>query len=267
MTPAEVRLNLHHGGYCPLPLIGKRPVLDNWQKQTEVTEHEIEMWSRTSPAAQNTGILTKFTPVFDIDIFDQEAAAAVADLARERFEERGHFLVRAGNWPKRAIPFRTDAPFPKISQVLIAASGKEEKLELLCDGQQLVVHGIHPDTHRPYDWLAGDAPGKIARQDLPYIHQYEAQALVDQAVELLVRDFGYRLKGKPEPKPEGSGNGTAADWGEYLDNLADHDTLAAFAMALIRSGMSGAAAVNFLREGLASSEATTGSTRSASPGA
>ena len=110
------RLNLLAGGYAPLPLIGKRPIFDDWPKRLDVTAQEIERWSRASPAAANTGILTRFTPVFDIDIFlDPEAAAAVVQLARERFEEHGYFLVRAGNWPKRAIPFRTDAPFPKIS--------------------------------------------------------------------------------------------------------------------------------------------------------
>ena len=226
MSPDEVRLDLHHGGYCPLPLIGKKPVFDDWPKQTEVTEHEIAYWSRAWPAAENTGVLTKFTPVFDIDIFsDEEAATAVENLVRGRFEEHGHLLVRAGNWPKRAIPFRTDTPFKKITRLLISPNGKEEKLEFLCDGQQAVVHGIHPDTHRPYDWN-GAAPGKIARQDLPYIHEAEAQALIDDAVELLCRDFGYRLKEKPAPKPDGQGNG-AADWGEYLNNLErDHDTLA-----------------------------------------
>ena len=109
-----------------------------------------------------------------------------------------------------------------------------------------MVHGIHPDTHRPYDWN-GAAPGKIARQDLPYIHEAEAQALIDDAVELLCRDFGYRLKEKPAPKPDGQGNG-AADWGEYLNNLEDHDTLARFAMALVRSGMKPGPAVNLLRQ-------------------
>lgn len=157
------RLSLLAGGYAPLPLIGKRPIFEDWPKRLEVTALEIERWTRASPAAANTGILTKFTPVLDIDIFlDPEAAAAVVQLARERFEELGYFLVRAGNWPKRAIPFRTDVPFPKIKVEVIAPDGKTEKLEFLCDGQQAVVHGIHPDTHKPYDWFGG-APWQIKR--------------------------------------------------------------------------------------------------------
>ena len=62
MIPAEPtvivteRLNLLAGGYAPLPLIGKRPIFDDWPKRLDVTPQEIERWSRASPAAENTGI-------------------------------------------------------------------------------------------------------------------------------------------------------------------------------------------------------------------
>ena len=59
---------------------------------------------------------------------------------------------------------------------------------------------------------------------------------------------------KAQPKGNaGNGNGTA-DWSRYLDSLHDHDTLTAFAMALVRSGMSDGAAVNFLRSDVAALE-------------
>ena len=38
---------------------------------------------------------------------------AIEELTRERFEERGWFLVRIGQPPKRAIVFRTDHPVPQ----------------------------------------------------------------------------------------------------------------------------------------------------------
>jgi hypothetical protein len=147
-TPIETeRLSLLAHGYAPLPLIGKVPIFEDWPKRLDVTAFEIEQWTRAAPAAENTGILTKFTPVFDIDILDPEAAAAVEALAKERFEELGFFLVRTGRFPKRAIPFRCDTPFPKILAKLIAADGSEgQRLELMADGQQAVVHGTHPET-------------------------------------------------------------------------------------------------------------------------
>ena len=69
--------------------------------------------------------------------------------------------------PKRAFLFRTNAPFRKLSVTFVAREegGKEDKLEFLGDGQQVIVHGIHPDTQKPYEWF-GDAPGEIAREDL-----------------------------------------------------------------------------------------------------
>ena len=68
--------------------------------------------------------------------------------------------------------------------------GKEEKLEFLCDGQQVVVDGIHPDTHKPYRWFGGE-PGEVAREDLPLITEAEARELIERAAELLVAEHGY----------------------------------------------------------------------------
>jgi hypothetical protein len=245
--PAEFRRRVLAAGFSPLPLIGKQPILKDWQKHDGVSELEINSWTKRYPLATNTGILTARVPVLDLDIIDLEAAVAVEALVRERFEETGFVPVRFGRFPKRAIPFRTDAPFAKITAPLIAPGGSEgQRLEFLCAGQQLAIAGLHPDTGQPYNWHGG-APGDIKREDLAYIHEEEARALVDDAVELLVHDFGYRRPEKAKKaKTDGQGNG-AADWGEYLANLADHDTLAAFAMALLRSGMSDGATTNFLR--------------------
>jgi hypothetical protein len=102
------------------------------------------MWGELYPQAINTGILCKFTPAIDLDITNPEAAAAVEQLAREQFEERGDVLVRFGKAPKRAILLRTDEPFKKITLPLIAPNGgsTDQKIEILGDGQQLVVAGI-----------------------------------------------------------------------------------------------------------------------------
>jgi len=113
-TPVEVRRQLLRGGFTPLPLCGKAPVIQAWQKHHDTTEHEIEFWSRTHPAAQNTGILTRLTPTLDIDIIDPDAASAIERLVRDRFEDKGRILVRFGNAPKRCIPFQTIEPFPKL---------------------------------------------------------------------------------------------------------------------------------------------------------
>jgi putative DNA primase/helicase len=213
----ELRHRLLEAGFLPLPLHGKVPAFREWQKHTRTTRGDIDIWDAKYPLARNTGILTAYTPPLDIDILNPAAAQAVEDLVRERFEERGYILVRFGLAPKRAILFRTNEPFGKITASLIAPDGTDQKLELLADGQQIVVAGIHPDSKKPYTWHGGE-PGQINREDLPYISEEEAQALVADCVELLVTKYGYRRPGghhcdNPRKTRESNGQDTAApDW-------------------------------------------------------
>ena len=97
---------LRQRGFSPIPVNGKRPAFDQWQEKTETNTQEIELWEHLFPYAPNTGILTRKTPAIDVDITNPEAAEAVEALARDRFEERGYFLVRIGLPPKKALPQR-----------------------------------------------------------------------------------------------------------------------------------------------------------------
>ena len=152
--------------------------------------------------------MTRLAPALDVDILDPDAAEAVERLARDRFEEVGFILVRFGRWPKRAILFRTDAPFPKITVKFDSAAG--ERLEFMGDGQQVVCFGDHPDTRQAYRWHGGE-PGETKRDDLPYIHEHEARELVEAAVRLLVDQFGYRVTSASKPRPNGDDDGPRTD--------------------------------------------------------
>jgi hypothetical protein len=197
MTPFETRQRVVVAGFVPIPFNGKRPVLDDCQKRTDASPGDIDIWSQLFPDATNTGIVTRLVPAFDIDILNPDAAAAVEDMVRERYGDASRICVRFGLAPKRAVPFNTGQPFKKIEMKLISpnvlADQKIQKLEVLGDGQQLVVAGIHPDTDRPYRWWGGEF-GEIKRCELPPISLTETQALVTDAVELLVREHGYQQK-------------------------------------------------------------------------
>jgi putative DNA primase/helicase len=258
MTPTTaLRHQLCAAGYVPLPLIGKRPVLKDWQKRTDASPGDVDIWEGLYPAATNTGALTRLMPTFDIDITNPDAAEAVEGMVRERFEERGHIPCRVGKAPKRAIPFRTNTPFPKITGAIIAPDGSaDQKIEFLCDGQQVVLAGIHPDTGKPYAWHYG-TPGPVRLDDLAYISADEAKVLVDDAIELLVRDHGYS---RPPDKTQGNGAaGTPEHWADLLANIAAgrelHDSIVSLAAKLILSGMDDRAAANFLRAALENSAA------------
>jgi hypothetical protein len=266
MTAQEVlerRLTLCANGYTPLPLFGKEPPiygknnkhkgLDKWQLLDNVTREMVEMWGRSWPDACNTGILTRLTPALDADILNEEAAKAVEDLVRERFEERGYVLVRIGLAPKRAVLFRTLDSFDKIMVNFTETRGKPEKIEFLCDGQQIVADGIHPDTGKPYNWFGG-TPWQISHDDLPYISKEEARQLVADIVEMLCRDFGYTQKAERPKRSKHKGNGqlaNEADWQYLYDNIlkgdALHDSLRDLAAKLVASGTHPGAVVNQLR--------------------
>jgi len=267
MTDAQaLRHQLRAAGYCPIPLYGKAPPqygknnqrkgLQRWQTLHEVTAEQIDMWSKTWPDAINTGVLCRNMPTLDLDLLHEEAARACEDRVREHFEERGYILPRIGKPPKRAIPFRTEEPFKKIVVNLIAPNGgSEQKIEFLADGEQVVVAGIHPETKEPYRWHGGE-PGPIAREDLPYIREAEARALVEDLVEFLVREFGYtrapaRKANGTKPVPRDGGGGGDSGWAYLCANIHAgrelHDSLRDLAAMLIACGTNSGATINLLR--------------------
>jgi Bifunctional DNA primase/polymerase, N-terminal len=124
---ADIRCALLAAGFLPLPLRGKKPAFDEWQKKLQTNDAEIRLWGSMWPNATNTGILTKFTPAIDIDIMVPDAAAATEELVREWFGEHGNILVRFGKVPKRAVLLRTDEPFKKIVGLFTAPDGSEQK--------------------------------------------------------------------------------------------------------------------------------------------
>jgi hypothetical protein len=259
LGPTALRLKLWANGYAPLPIEGKRPPLKDWQKKTTTNAAEIKLWEKIYPQATNTGILTQLTPTLDIDITNPEAAKAVEALACERFEERGYVLIRTGQAPKRAIIFRTLTPFKKIIGTVIAPNGDtDQKIELLADGQQVVVFGTHPKTGKPYSWFGGE-PTSIRHEELPYLSEDEAKQFVADAVALLIKDFGYSRP--PSHAAEATkGNGRdLTDWAWRIDNIKRgrelHGSLRDLAGKLIASGMGDGAAVNFVRALMDSSNA------------
>jgi hypothetical protein len=258
-APGAVRLQLRDAGYDPIPIKGKIPPLNGWQTKFDVDDDEVKQWAKDFPHAKSTGLLTKRTPTIDIDIKIEKAALAVEEMVRERFKAQGKVMVRVGNAPKRAIPFRADTPFKKITANLTAPDGSEgQKIELLADGQQYVAFGIHEDTHKPYTWSGGE-PGKVTRDELPTISEKQARKLVEDAATLLIRDHGYKpAKPKPKEKANGAGGGPA-QWQYLTDNIRAgtewHDSIRDLAAMMTRSGMSSGAAVNFLYALMDSSDA------------
>jgi hypothetical protein len=258
VSPTEVRARLAQNNFVPTPVNGKAAVMEGWQKRTEASEGDLETWARLYPYARNTGILCAYTPTLDVDILDERAVDAAVELVREKYGDRGKLLLRYGLRPKVAIPFRTDTPFAKIKVLLTAPDGTVgQKLEFLCRDQQVVVHGIHPDTREPYQWNDGN-PGNTRRDELPLIDEAEAQTLVTDLVALML-SHGYQVSNEGKRKGNNGADTERADWGYLYENIRSgreyHDSLRNLSCNLIFAGTDPGAVVNILRDLMEQSEA------------
>ena len=242
MTPVETRVAIFHNGYIPIPANGKACHVKGWSTKTATNAEEIEVQSKQYRDHSNTGILTRDVPAIDIDITFQPAAEAVERHAKETFEERGDIApVRIGQAPKRAILLRTDEPFEKLTRSYSAPDGGQHKIEILCNGQQVIVAGIHPDTGKPYSWHGG-SPLTIRRDALAYVRREDVESFLDRATELLCRDFGFQLGGKTKGNgADHDGPHDRADWAALIGNIVAgrdlHDSTLKLAGAYIASGM------------------------------
>lgn len=68
----------------------------------------------------------------------------------------GTWMRRTGEAPKTGLPFRLPEAITKCRVAIAptghAPGGKSEAVEVLCDGQQFIAYGVHPDTGQSYHW-------------------------------------------------------------------------------------------------------------------
>ena len=197
------RKQLLASGYSPVPVNGKAIHLSDWQN-IRATPAIIETWATTRADHLNTGVLCRDTPFVDIDVTVEEVAEEIEALFEDAIENSA---VRIGQPPKRAIPFRTDEPFKKMAVQFKAPAGTLHKVEILGDGQQIVVAGIHPDTGQPYRWHGGEPGPKLRREDLPLLTAESAAVFLAAAAEVM-RSHGWtEVEGK---KSNGTDKNTSA---------------------------------------------------------
>ena len=186
----------------------KRPPFDGWEL-IRATEKKLETWLDNGRAKNGVGILTRKTPLVDIDCRDPKIVKQMI-----RFVEKlvGNGLQRIGQAPKTGIVFRTDKPFRKVNSKTfvdpdnsVDKVGKTlgQKLEVLGDGQQFVAFAIHPDTEQPYRWIDKEAPHNVPWEELPEITRNQAEEIAAK-FERLCEEAGWEVKRgsalKPQPK-------------------------------------------------------------------
>jgi energy-coupling factor transporter ATP-binding protein EcfA2 len=189
----------------PIQVGAKYPPHDGWSK-IKATKAKLADWlldgitferddeERTVDVSDaGVGIITRDTPGVDIDVSHDEIAKALEEFVHYSV---GMAPVRVGRAPRRLLLFRCDKPFHKVqSGVYLDEFDEPQKVEILADGQQFVAFHIHPDTHKPYQWLYKDGPHITHADDLPTIDEDDARAIVAE-FERLAEKAGWRLKKK-----------------------------------------------------------------------
>ena len=203
-------------GYEPIPILSgrKRPPMNGWQ-DVRITippdEDVITPWADVYRGALSTGIRTRYTPGFDIDIRDQDVADQVERALLNMIPQQGTVLKRVGLPPKRLIPFRCVTPFKKISATFKAPDGVTHKVEVLADGQQFVAEGIHETTQQPYRWADNVSLLNVAHEQLPLVDEALARRFVAEAGEIMRRAGWVEVGAKTNGKTNGKGNRNTAN--------------------------------------------------------
>ncbi len=132
-------------------LNGKRPTDSGWLERTltrsEIAEHH-----------GNFGLRTRTRPTLDADLEDARLAKIVGDVTDQTI---GRAPRRTGRAPRFAVVCKlVGEPIPKHILTIRERDGRDlGKVEILGDGQQVVIQGTHPDTGAPYSWANGTATG------------------------------------------------------------------------------------------------------------
>jgi AAA domain/Bifunctional DNA primase/polymerase, N-terminal len=213
------RMRLLTAGYSPIPVNGKAPPITGWQ-DIEATKALIDGWADKYADATNTGILTRTIPAVDIDVLDDAVADELQAIAERII---GVTAIRTGQAPKRAMLFRVDEPFDKISTpVFVSPDGCTHKVEVLCRGQQIVVQGIHPNTRAPYTWRGGEPGPELQADALPLLNAEKANEFINAAAQCMSAQ-GWTPKKKPNGDAGGAWNADPASKRERLYALAALD--------------------------------------------
>ena len=176
---------MYEHGYQPIAVrsLSKVPLEEGWTDYIGIPPYEER--------AENTGVITAGLAVIDIDIDDPDLARIVSLVVEGVL---GSTPLRRGrnNSSRVAWVYREPTRMPR--QTIAIAGGK---IDILANGQQLVVHGLH-DTGAPYVWFTEHTPANFSRGQLP-------TATAEQIDELkLILERRWPAQGKPHAT---TGNG------------------------------------------------------------
>ncbi len=184
----DVAVTLHRSGYptVPIPKGGKRPFQRGWQEFGQEQSIGVVKKLIRICGEWGCGIVCGRTIAVDLDIYEEEAAAAVDQVAVRML---GEGLLRIGRAPKLMRIYRVAAPFQKFRSRRFDQGERIHQIEVLGQGSQFVAFAIHPDTQKPYHWV-GATPMEVRHLELPLVSEAQLRRFVARA-ELELPVFGF----------------------------------------------------------------------------
>ncbi|QIG74363.1 putative helicase/primease protein [Rhizobium phage RHph_N65] len=109
---------------------------------------DVEQLDAWSAMGASVGLRRGTAFLLDIDAYDETTAAAIE---ADAIAQLGPAPLRIGQWPKRALLYRADGEI-KGRKVTFETNNRAGQIELPA---QVVVHGIHASSGKPYQWPRG----------------------------------------------------------------------------------------------------------------
>ena len=139
----------------------------------EADEHDLDRWG-----AMGAGVGMKTGQglvVIDADTTNENFARTIRDVVEG---DMGRLPIRVGRYPKAAYVLRVsdDLPYQRVEFGPRDERGNAERVEILTDRKQFVVHGVHPVTGKPYEWTRELPPFA----DLPVFSPDQITALMEK---------------------------------------------------------------------------------------
>jgi len=171
---------LFGNGFTPLPADGKAVKLKGWREFQLPSDEAKRTNFIDKNKYKNIGIRTGEVLAIDNDSDDPTEARRIRQIV---FDICGPTpFIRQGRYPREVYLYSMATPVPKI---------EVGDVEILGDGQQVIIHGVHPLTQKPYVWHHASLLDATL-EDLP---QLELEALYD-----FVEAIGGQIRTALSPK-------------------------------------------------------------------